>query len=63
MSDQDQWQRMRDKFREERVKRNELREKILDEFNSAGLRISIHSKKVKPSIKYIHNDTHSNNYV
>jgi Ser/Thr protein kinase RdoA (MazF antagonist) len=63
MSDQDQWQRMRDKFREERVKRNELREKILDEFNSAGLRISIHSKKVKQSIKYIHNDTHSNNYV
>jgi len=54
---------MRDKFREERVKRNELREKILDEFNSAGLRISIHSKKVKPSIKCIHNVTHSNNYV
>jgi len=56
---QGQWQRMRDKFREERIKYYKLRKKILDEFNSAGLRISRRSKNYKQ--KFIHTNISSNN--
>lgn len=51
MDDQGRWQRMKDKFREVRVKYYKLKEKVLDELNTAGLRISRRSKKIKQSAK------------
>jgi len=53
---------MKDNFREARVKYHKLKEKFLDELNSAGLRISTRSEKIKQAVKkqqqqqkFIHN--------
>lgn len=51
MDDQGRWQRMKEKFRELRVRYYKLKEKVLNELNEAGLRISKRSKKVKQSVK------------
>jgi hypothetical protein len=51
MNDQGRWQRMKEKFREIRSKYYKLKEKVLDELNAAGLRISRRSKKIKQSTK------------
>lgn len=51
MDDQGRWQRMKDKFRELRVKYYQLKEKVIDELHAAGLRISRRSKKIKQSAK------------
>jgi hypothetical protein len=51
MDDQGRWKRMKDKFREVRIRYYKLKEKILDELNAAGLRISRRSKKIKQSVK------------
>ena len=50
MDDQGRWQRMKEKFREVRRRYYKLKEKILNELNDAGLRISKRSKKIKQSI-------------
>jgi len=49
MEDQGRWQRMKEKFRDLRKRYYKLKEKILDELNAAGLRISRRSKKIKQS--------------
>jgi hypothetical protein len=51
MDDQGRWKRMKDKFREIRVRYYKLKEKVLKELDQAGLRISRRSKKVKQSVK------------
>jgi len=51
MDDQGRWKRMKDKFRELRVRYYKLKEKIIKELNEAGLHISRRSKKVKQSTK------------
>jgi hypothetical protein len=51
MDDQGRWQRMKDKFRELRVRYYKLKEKIVKELDDAGLRISRRSKKIKQSVK------------
>jgi hypothetical protein len=50
INDQDQWQHMKDKFRELRVRYYKLKEKVTHELNSAGLRISRRSKKINQSV-------------
>jgi hypothetical protein len=47
MDDQGRWQRMKDKFRELRVKYYKMKAKILDELDAAGLRISRRSKMIQ----------------
>ena len=47
MDDQGRWQRMKDKFRELRVKYYKMKATILDELDAAGLRISRRSKKIQ----------------
>ena len=47
MDDQGRWQRMKDKFRELRVKYYKMKATILDELDAAGLRISRRSKKMQ----------------
>jgi len=51
MDDQGRWQRMKERFREVRLKYYKLKEKVIDELNAAGLRISRRSKKIKQSTK------------
>jgi hypothetical protein len=62
MNDQGRWQHMKDKIRETRV----LKEKFFDELNSADLRISKRSKKLKQKFidsgtNYYKNQTKKNN--
>ena len=47
MDDQGRWQRMKDKFRELRIKYYKMKAKIQHELDAAGLRISRRSKKVQ----------------
>ncbi|CAF3690473.1 unnamed protein product [Rotaria sordida] len=66
MEDQGRWQRMKDKFRDMRIRYYKLKAKIVDELNSAGLRISRRSKKIKQSTKkykekIVPRPSHSNN--
>lgn len=51
LEDQGRWQRMKEKFREIRVRYYKLKDKIVRELEEAGLRISQRSKKIKQSIK------------
>ena len=51
MDDQGRWKRMKEKFRDLRVKYYKLKEKILNELNEAGLRISKRSKKITQSAR------------
>jgi homoserine trans-succinylase len=51
MNDQDQWQRMKDKFLEVHVRYYKLKEKFIDQLNAAGLRISRRSKTMKQFTK------------
>ncbi|CAF1562766.1 unnamed protein product [Rotaria magnacalcarata] len=66
MNDQGRWQRMKDKFRQIRTRYYKLKEKILHELDSAGLRISRRSKKIKQKVKiykekYAHEPNTSDN--
>ncbi|CAF4499532.1 unnamed protein product [Rotaria socialis] len=66
MNDQGRWQRMKDKFRQMRIRYYKLKEKILHELDSAGLRISRRSKKMKKKVKiyqekYVHDPNASDN--
>jgi hypothetical protein len=47
MNDEDRWGRMKGKFHEVRVKYQRLKEKIVDQLSSSGLRILRRSKKIK----------------
>lgn len=51
MDDQGRWQRMKDKFKELRIRYYKLKAKILRELEEAGLRISRRSKKIKQKIQ------------
>lgn len=51
MEDQGRWQRMKEKFREMRMKYYKLKDKVVRELESAGLRISRRSKKIKQTVK------------
>ncbi len=51
MENQGRWQRMKEKFREIRVRYKKIKEKIINELNEAGLRISRRSKKIKQTVK------------
>ncbi|CAF4290448.1 unnamed protein product [Rotaria sp. Silwood2] len=65
MKDEGRWQRMKEKFGEMRIRYYKLKAKILHELNSAGLRLSRRSKKIKQTTqtykeKNIHNPSYSN---
>ncbi|CAF1325642.1 unnamed protein product [Adineta steineri] len=51
MDDQGRWRRMKDKFTVLRDKYYKLKEKVLDQLDQAGLRISRRSKKIKHTVK------------
>ena len=52
MDDEGRWQRMKEKFRDIRKRYYQLKTKLLDELQAAGLRISRRSKKIKQSVKH-----------
>ena len=67
MEDQGRWQRMKEKFRELRARYYKLKEKVISELESAGLRISRRSKKIKQTVKkrkqnFIHDHIDSEHY-
>lgn len=51
LEDQGRWQRMKEKFREIRIRYYKIKDKVLRELESAGLRISQRSRKIKQTVR------------